>query len=174
MIGQSHHALMAGIFFLFSITVACAQAGEVKTVEVAIVGDSAQAVPKRSVVILQEGDISKLLRVKEWTIRGIDLSDGLNTGKLRRLAYVSQGHLVNINERKVTKIAVDLSYYDKHGNFLGLDSGRAGWQGKTGKGEAISFTVRLHIPSKTAKCVLNVGPVGSIKRPADALFDENQ
>ena len=67
-----------------------------------------------------------------------------------------QGRLVNSSRGKLSSIKYDLSYYDAHGTFLGLDKSRFLEEDELDVDDHLPIDFAVRIPEDASECVFNV------------------
>lgn len=72
--------------------------------------------------------------------------------------FQAQGHLTNGTDYSLDNLAIDISYYNKKGDFLGLNKTGLFNVEEMDPRERIPFDITLDIPGETHTCELNASP----------------
>jgi hypothetical protein len=98
------------------------------------------------------GNITKYIRLDESTIRKI----GENVEEEMQISWLAQGHLTNVLDKPLEDVKIDVSYYGSGNSFLGLDKTGIFDEDELDGGSTMAFSLELHIPVNTEKCVINI------------------
>jgi len=101
---------------------------------------------------LTPGKMIKHISLDEYVIRKIEEKDEDEV----EISWVAQGHLTNISDKPVDDVKIDISYYDSHDTFLGLDKSGFFDEDELESGGTMAFSVDLNIPESTEKCTINI------------------
>ena len=72
------------------------------------------------------------------------------------ISWIAQGHLTNVADKPVDDVIIDISYYDMHDSFLGLDKSGFFDEDEIEPGGTMAFSVDLNIPDNTEKCIISI------------------
>jgi hypothetical protein len=79
-----------------------------------------------------------------------------NNDKIPEYEYRLQGRLVNVAACKLSDVKYDVSYFDTHDKFIGLDKCRFLDDDEIDIDDHLSLDFKVRIPDDCAKCVFNV------------------
>jgi len=100
------------------------------------------------------GKISTCLEIDDYIVRYI--SDPPEDEDDKDLSsYQAQGHLTNTTDYSLDNLVIDISYYDKEDNFLGLNKTGVFNVEEMDPNETISFDITLDLPEGVKTCLLN-------------------
>ena len=110
------------------------------------------------------GQVSQCLSIDELTIRAMDLEDVFTTftseddfaPPIPRTELRLQGRLRNTTKKLLTEVRYDVSYYDQHGAFLGLDRSGMLEDADIDVEDFLTIDMAIRMPDETHQCVFNV------------------
>lgn len=103
---------------------------------------------------IQLGKISPCLQIDQYTVRCTHEPPG-DEGDNDGSTYQAQGHLTNVTDYSLDNLVIDISYYNKNGDFLGLDKTGLFNVDEMDPRERVPFDITLDIPEETQTCELN-------------------
>ena len=104
---------------------------------------------------LKSGKISSFVKLDDSVIRFVSQPKIVEEDE-ELLGFVAQGHITSCSEHQLNDLSIDISYFDKSGQFLGLSKSSFFDADELTPGETIPFEVDLDLPEETKNCILNI------------------